>query len=128
MSDSDREELPHIGWFNSESGLPGISSVDSTLEQEVIVSSSSANQTNVRAIYFEDSSAMGSAPNMGNPVGHVPMEETDSCKWENFLDTPIHTPPQSKSQSSFPCHRGWAICKGRGMGREGTKSSTAILL
>jgi len=39
MSDSDLEELPHTGWFDSESDLPGISSVDSTLELGVIVSS-----------------------------------------------------------------------------------------
>jgi len=31
MSDSDHEELPNNGWFDSEYELPGISSVDSTL-------------------------------------------------------------------------------------------------
>jgi len=79
MSDSDLEEPPNNGWFDSESDLPEISSVDSTLEQGVIASSPSANQTNARALDFEDSSAMGSATNKGNPVGHVPLKETESC-------------------------------------------------
>jgi len=39
MSNNDLEEVPHTGWFDSESDLPGISSVDSTLELGVIVSS-----------------------------------------------------------------------------------------
>jgi len=71
---------------------------------------------------------MGSAHNMGNLVGHVPLEETESCKGENFLDTPIHTPPRSKSQSHFPCHRGWAMGRGKGVRREGAKSSPIRLL
>jgi len=117
MSDSDLEEPLNTGWFHwfdSESDLPGILSVDSTIEQGVIVSSPSVDQIHVRALDFEESNAMGTAPNNGNPVGHVPLGETESCKGENFLDTPIHTPPQSKSRLSFPCHRGWAMCKGYG--------------
>jgi len=69
MSDSDQEKLPNTGWFDSKSDLPGISSVDSTLELGVIVSSPSASQIHVKALDFKDSSAMGSAPNKGNPVG-----------------------------------------------------------
>jgi len=115
MSDSDLEELPHTGWFDSEPDLPEISSVDSTLgstdeissvEPGVIVSSPSATTQMYRAVEVGDSSAMGPAPNKGNPVGHVPLQETESCKGESFLDTPIHTPPQSKSQPPFPCHSG----------------------
>jgi len=125
MSDRDLKELPNTGWFDSESDLPGISSVDSTLEPRIIVSSTSANQIHVRALDFEDSSVMGPASNKGNPVGHVPLEETESCKGENFLDTPIDTPTESKSPSPQPFHRGWAMRRGRGVGREGpTKSST----
>jgi len=78
MSDSDFGELPNTGWFDSESDLPGISSVDSTIEQGVIVSFPSANQIQVRALNFGDSSATGPAPNKGTPVGHVPLEGTES--------------------------------------------------
>jgi len=78
----------------------------------------------VRTLEVEDSSAMGSAPNEGNPVGHAPLEETESCKGGNFLDTPNHTPPRSKSPLPFSCHRGWAMGSGREVGREGGKSST----
>jgi len=73
-------------------------------------------------------SAMGSGPNKGNLVGHVTLEETESCNEEHFLDTPIHTPPQGKSPSPFPYHRGWAMGRWRGMGREGVKSSTVLTL
>jgi len=44
MSDSDLEEPPNNGWFNSESDLPGISSVDSNLAMGAIVSPPSANR------------------------------------------------------------------------------------
>jgi len=54
--------------------------------------------------------------------------QNPASKWENFPDTTIHTPPQSKSPSSQPFHRGWAIMgRGRGVGREGAKSSTIRL-
>jgi len=124
MSNSDLEEVPFTNWFDSESDLPEILSVNSTLELGVNVSSHSANTIHVRALEVEDSSAMGSVPNKGNLVGHAPLEETESCKEMNFLETPIPTPPQSKSPLHFSFHRGWAIGRGRGMGREGLKSST----
>jgi len=101
MSNSDLEEVLHKKWFDSESDLPGISSVDSTLELGVILSSPSANHIHVRALKVEDSSAMGSAPNKGNPVGNAPLEKTESCKGVNFLDTPNHTPPQESPWHLF---------------------------
>jgi len=109
MSESGLEELSSTGWFNSESDLPGISSVDSTVEPGVIVSSPSASQIHVRALDFECSSAMGLAPNKSNPVGSVPLGEIESCEEENYLDNPIHMPPQSRSPSPQPFHRGWAM-------------------
>jgi len=124
MSDKDQDELPHTGWFDSESDLPGISSVDSTVDLGVNMSSPSANLPHVEAMYFGDSNAMGPAHNKGNLVGNVPLGETKSCKWVNFLDTPIHTPPQSKSTSPLLCHRDWVMGRGRGTGREGVKIST----
>jgi len=39
MSNSDLKDVPYTGWFDSESDLPGISWVDSTIELEVIASS-----------------------------------------------------------------------------------------
>jgi len=114
MSNSDLEEVFLTNWFDSESDFPEISSVNSRLKLCVIVSPPSAIAINVRAIEFGDSSAMGPAPNKGNPVGHVPLEETESCKGENFLDTSIHTPPQCKPPSTFPCHCGCAMGRGRG--------------
>jgi len=101
--------------------------VDSTIEQGVIVSSPSASQTHVRAMDFGDSSAMAPAP-----IGALQWityvayhwKGTESSKGENFLDNQIHTPPQSKSPSPQPFLRGWAMGRGRGMGRKGPKRST----
>jgi len=126
MSNSDLEELPNNGWFDSESELPGISSVDSTLAMGANVSSPSAGQIQVRAIDFGNSSTAGRAPKRGIPVGNVPLGGTGSSKGKSFLDTPTHTPPQSKSPSPILFHRGWSMGRGRGVGREGAKSSTII--
>jgi len=112
MSDSDLEEALNNGWFDSEYELPGISSVDSTQTLGVMVSSPSADHIQVKALDFGDSSAIGPAPNMGTSVGHVPLEGTESSKGENFLDTPNHTPSQSKSSSPIPFHRGWSMGRG----------------
>jgi len=87
------------------------------------VSSTSANEHDDQALGTEDSNAAGSASNRGNSVGHVPLEETESDKGVNLLDTPTHTPPRSKSPSHFSCHRGWAMGRGRGMRREGLENS-----
>jgi len=114
MSEIDPDELPYSGWFDSKSKLPGISSVDSTIELGVNVSPLPANQPHVRAMYFGDSSAMGPAPKKGNPVGNVPSGETKFCKGEHFLDTPLPTTPQSKLPSVLLCHRSWSVGRGRG--------------
>jgi len=126
MSDSDLKEPPNTGWFDSKSEFPGISSVDSTLAIGVNVSSLFADHIQVRALDFGDSSVTSPAPNVGIPVGHVQLGGTGSSKGESFLDTPIHTSPQSKSPSPVPFHQGWSMGKGRGMGREGPKSSTRV--
>jgi len=101
MSNSDLEEVPLTNWLDSESDFPETSSMNSTLELGITVSSPSANTIHVRALEFEDSSAMGSAPNKGNPVGHALLEETESCKGVNFLDTPIHTPLEASPHYLF---------------------------
>jgi len=90
MSESNLEELPNTGELNSESHLPGISSVDFTLEPEIIVSSPSASQIHVRALDFKDSSAMGPVPNRA--IRWVTYHWKRSDNGEIFLDTPIHTP------------------------------------
>jgi len=67
------------------------------------------------ALENEDSSAMDSAPNKGNSAGNVPLEEMGPHTRGDFLDTPTHTPPQSKSLTFFSYHRGWAMGKERGV-------------
>jgi len=83
MSDSDLEEPPNNGWFDSESELPRISSVDYTQTLGVIVSFSSANR-NIGALDFGDSSATGPAPNRGIPVVHAPLGGTGPGKGRIF--------------------------------------------
>jgi len=87
------------------------------------VSSFSANTQHVRALELNDSSAMDSAPKKGNSVDNTSLEEKGPDKGDDLLDSPIHTPPQSKSPPPYSCHRGWAMGRGRGMGREGLKKS-----
>jgi len=95
MSESDNEELPNHGWwFDSESELSRISSVDSTLAMGVNVSFPyAAHIQGVRALDFGNSNTTCPAPNTGILVGHVPQEGTESSIGENFLDTPHPTPP-----------------------------------
>jgi len=97
--------------------------VNTAPNQGVNVSSPSADTHHDWALENEDSSAMDSAPNKGNPAGNVPLEEEGPNKGDDLLDSPIHTPPQSKSPSHFSCQRGWAMGRGRRMRREGEKKS-----
>jgi len=119
MSNSDTEELPNTGWFDSESNLPGISSVDSTLMLGVNTSCPFANIIQVRALGVGDNNTTGPAPNTGIPVGNAPPGGTGLIKGESLLDTPTQTSPQSKSPSPVPFHRGWSMGRGRGVGQEG---------
>jgi len=84
LSDTDHDEPQYPGWFVSESDLPWNLSVDSTIELGVKGSVLSANQTQTRALYFRDSSIAGQAFTRGTSVGHVPLEETESCKGVDF--------------------------------------------
>jgi len=120
MSEIDLNKLPDHGCFDSESELQGISSVDPTIELGVNISFTSADHIQgVRALNFGNSSATGPAPNTGIPVGNVPQEGAESSKGEHFLDTPHPTTSQSMSPSPIPSHRGWSMCRGRGVGRKG---------
>jgi len=124
MSDIDQEGPLNNEWFDSESDLPGISSVDSITTMGINVSTPSAN-IHIRAIETGNSNTTGPAPNTGMSAGYAPPVETGpKHKWDNFLDAPRLTPPQSKSPSPIPFHCGYAIGRRRGMGREGGKSST----
>jgi len=79
MSEIDHDELPDHGWFDSESELPRISSVDSTLANCVNVSFPSADHIReVRALEIRNRSATGPAPNTGILVGHGPQEWAES--------------------------------------------------
>jgi len=69
MSNSDTDELPNTEWFDSESNLSGILSVDYTLALGVYTSCPSANQIQARAVDFGDSNTTSPAPNTGIPVG-----------------------------------------------------------
>jgi len=124
MSNSDTDELPNTGWFDSESDLPEISSVDPTIELGVNMSSPSASMTLARALKIEDSNKTGPAPNTVIPVGYIPMGGNGPIKGESFFRYPNSYSPQNKSPSPVPFHREWSMGRGRGVRREGQKSST----
>jgi len=71
MSDIDHDELPDHRWFDSESELPGISSVDSTLDLGVNVSFPPADHIQgVKALDFGNSNTTGPcSPQYGHPSG-----------------------------------------------------------
>jgi len=121
MSDNDQEDAPLTNWFDSESDFPEMSSVNTTPHLGVNVSPPSVNNPHDWALENEDNSAMDSAPNKGNSAGKVLLEEAGPNKRGDLLDTPIHTPPQSKSPSPFSCHSTWGMGRGRGMRQERKK-------
>jgi len=74
MSEVDQDELSEPGWFDSDSELPGISSVDSTTELGINMSFPSADhRQEVRALITGNSSETGPAPYTGILVGNVPQ-------------------------------------------------------
>jgi len=84
----------------------------------VTVSSFSTNG-HIRALEIGDNNTTGPALNRGIPGGYAPLGRTGPDKGETFLDTPTHTRPQSKSPSPIPFHRGYAMGRGRWVGRKG---------
>jgi len=86
MLDTDSDELSHPGRSDSESEHPGTSSVDSTQQLGENVCPHSVN-----TIQDQPPAKVGSTPStrsahyQGNRGGHVPPEETESCKGEEFF-------------------------------------------
>jgi len=128
MSDIDQEGPLNNEWFDFESDLPGISSVDSTTTMGVNVRTPSA-VIHIRAIETGKSNTTGPAPSIsGMSAGYAPPVETGpNHKGSKNLDTPRLTPSQSKSPSQIPFHCGYAMGRGRLMGREGGEESSAAL-
>jgi len=104
MANADLEGAPFDEWFNSEADLPNISSVSTIPYLGVNVSPQSAKTPNIRALEFEDSSAMDSAPDKGNSVGNAPLEEKGPIKGDDLLDSSIHILPL-KASPHYLCHQ-----------------------
>jgi len=62
----------------------------------------------------------------GNRSGHVPVEEAESCKGEEFLESPTLTTPQRNTPPNLSCHHGWAMGRGRGLSLGGVKNSSLL--
>jgi len=116
MSEVDPDVLPEHEWFDSESELPGILSVDPAVELGVNMSSHSPNfMQKARVLVTGNSNTTASASYQSCTMGHVPLSGTEPDKGENFLDAPKPSPPQSKLLSPIPFHRGWPIGRVRGI-------------
>jgi len=76
MSDIDQEGPLNNEWFDSESDLPGILSVDSTTTMGVNVSTPSDN-IHIRAIETGNRYNYGPSPNTGISAGYAPPVETE---------------------------------------------------
>jgi len=129
MSDTDSDELFYPGLSESESEHPGTSSVASTQQLGVNVCRHSVypHQDQPHA-KVRSTPSTRSAYYPGNRGGRVPPREADSCKGEEFLETPTLTTPGRNTPPTFTCHRGWAMGRGRGVRLEGAKISTVGLL
>jgi len=122
MSDSDSLSCPRRS--DSESEPPGKSSVDSTLQLGVNVCAHAVDL--IQAGPFSKigkNFSTRSAHYQGNRAGHVPLEEAESCKGEELLETPTLTQPQRNTLPTLSCHHGWAMGRGRGRPRVGAKIS-----
>jgi len=103
MSEIDPDDPPEPGWFDSESELPGILSVDPTIELGVNMSFPSADLIQeVRAIVIWNSSAPGPARNTGNLVGNGPQEGAESSKGESFFRYPNPYSPSKQVTFTDP--------------------------
>jgi len=81
--------------FDSEADFPDISSVKTTLYMGVNVTPLplSANTPRDWAQENEDSSAMDSALNKGNPAGNIPLEEEGPNKAIYWVPLPLKASP-----------------------------------
>jgi len=123
MSDSDTDSPPYNMWSDSETDLPGTSSVDSANKLGLNVWSPSVGQSReLTPFKCWTRPSTASAPKMGNLVGHAPSGEAESCKGEEFLESPTQTTPKSKPKLTLSCHRGWAMGRGRGVKLERRKT------
>jgi len=85
MSDHDLKEVPFNNWYDSKSEFPEMLSVNTTPNHGVNVTSPSVDTHHDWAPENEDSSAMDSAPNMGNSAGNVPLEEMGPHKGGDLI-------------------------------------------
>jgi len=128
MSDTGFEDLQHAGCSDSESEPSLKSFADYTQKLGVNVWATSADPTQeLTAGRCLNLLSPQSAPYKGNPPGHVPTEEAESCKGGKFLETQTHTNPLRNTPPTLSCHRGWATGdRGRGVRAEGAKISTQL--
>jgi len=124
MSDIELKDVPIINWFDSESYLPEISSINSTPHLGLNVGQTSVNTLHNWALGVDDSNAADSAPIWGTLAGNALLKETGPNTRGCLLGTPIPTPPQSKSTSPFVSHCNNDIGRVRGIRREGEKNSS----
>jgi len=125
MSDTDFKDLQHVVCSDSESERSVRSLANSTPKVGVNVCATSADYTRKRtAGECVSLPSPQSAPYKGNPLGHVPTKEAESCKGGKFLGTRTHTNLLRNTPRTLSCHRGWAMGRGRGVREEGVKIST----
>jgi len=107
MSDTDFAELQRTVCSDSESEPSVRSLADSMQKLGVNVCATSADPTQDRTSFkCLNLPSPESARYKGNPMGHVPSEEAESCKGGKFLQTLIHTTPRRNTPPTLSCHRG----------------------
>jgi len=120
MSYNDLEESHQDVCSDSESEPTRFSSLDSAKIQGTNVCSPSVNQTRDRASFkCWEHPSIKSAPYKGNPAGHVPLEEAESCKGEEILESQPIRPFEASLHRSFCVTVAGPWVEGGGCGERG---------
>jgi len=96
MSDSELQEMPVINWFDSETDLPDISTINLTPNLGVNVGEISVTTQNTMAVGIEDDSVAGLVSNRDNQADDALFGEAGPDTRGEFLTTSITTTPKSK--------------------------------
>jgi len=99
MSDSELEKLVANTWFNSESDIAEVSTINTSPNQGVKMGELSITQQNTMAIGIENDGVAGLVSNRDYQVDDAQPGEPEPDTRSEFLAASILTTPQSKHTS-----------------------------
>jgi len=127
MSDRELEELATNTWFDFESDLTEVSTINISPNQGVKMGEISVTHQNTMAIRIENDGVAGLVSNRDYQADDVPPGEVEPDTRSEFLTASILTTPQSKLTSPLLSHHTWGMARGRGMRREERNKFTELV-